>query len=408
MEHIFYKPRHHYRIFVTALIALAVFGVIFGMTRLADAQGAGPSTEGRIITLHDDGVDKGFMTKQTTLREALKEAGVRLDARDRTEPGLDEKLVASSYQVNIYRARPVLIRDGSSETKIVTAYRTAKQIAKQVGITVHDADKTTLSPSKDPIADGTVEVMNIERATAFTFEFYGKTETSYTRARTVGAMLREKNITMGEKDGITPGLDTPITAGMSVKLWRDGTQTVTVEEDVAYTTKQVNDADHDIGYKEVQTKGENGKRTVTYEITTQNGTEVARKEINSNVTKQPVDEVVVVGTKNQYANGLSKAKGVVYSTDSNGVTHRETYYDLNMSAVMRNCGAGGQYTVRADGVKVDGGGYIIVAANLSRYPRCSVVETSLGPGKVYDTGGFVSSYPDGFDLATDWSDYNGI
>ena len=309
MEHIFYKPRHHYRIFVTALIALAVFGVIFGMTRLADAQGAGPSTEGRIITLHDDGVDKGFMTKQTTLREALKEAGVRLDARDRTEPGLDEKLVASSYQVNIYRARPVLIRDGSSETKIVTAYRTAKQIAKQAGITVHDADKTTLSPSKDPIADGTVEVMNIERATAFTFEFYGKVTQDYTMARTVGDMLKEKHITMGKDDGISPSVSTPITAGMTVKLWRNGVQTITAEEDVAFTTRQVKDADHEVGYKQVQTKGENGKRTVTYEINMQNGVEVSRKEVNSNVTKQPVEQVEVVGTKfsNTFSGSFAEA-----------------------------------------------------------------------------------------------------
>lgn len=320
MEHIFYKPRHHYRIFVTALIALAVFGVIFGMTRLADAQGAGPSTEGRIITLHDDGVDKGFMTKQTTLREALKEAGVRLDARDRTEPGLDEKLVASSYQVNIYRARPVLIRDGSSETKIVTAYRTAKQIAKQAGITVHDADKTTLSPSKDPIADGTVEVMNIERATAFTFEFYGKVTQDYTTARTVGDMLKEKRITMGEDDGISPSVSTPITAGMTVKLWRNGVQTITTEEDVAFTTRQVKDADHKVGYKQVQTKGENGKRTVTYEINIQKGVEVSRKEVNSNVTKQPVEQVEVVGTKfsNTFSGSFAEALARLRSCESGG------------------------------------------------------------------------------------------
>ena len=320
MEHIFYKPRHHYRIFVTALIALAVFGVIFGMTRLADAQGAGPSTEGRIITLHDDGVDKGFMTKQTTLREALKEAGVRLDARDRTEPGLDEKLVASSYQVNIYRARPVLIRDGSSETKIVTAYRTAKQIAKQAGITVHDADKTTLSPSKDPIADGTVEVMNIERATAFTFEFYGKVTQDYTMARTIGDMLKEKRITMGKDDGISPSVSTPITAGMTVKLWRNGVQTITAEEDVAFTTRQVKDADHEVGYKQVQTKGENGKRTVTYEINIQNGVEASRKEVNSNVTKQPVEQVEVVGTKfsNTFSGSFAEALARLRSCESGG------------------------------------------------------------------------------------------
>jgi hypothetical protein len=75
---------------------------------------------------------------------------------------------------------------------------------------------------------------------------------------------------------------------------------------------------------------------------------------------------------------------------------------------MYACGQGGRYTVRFDGMKIDSEGYIIIAANYARYPRCSIVETSAGLGRVYDTGGFVTRYPDGFDLATDWSKADGI
>jgi hypothetical protein len=75
---------------------------------------------------------------------------------------------------------------------------------------------------------------------------------------------------------------------------------------------------------------------------------------------------------------------------------------------MQACGQGGYYTVRVDGVKVDRDGYAIIAANYGRYPRCSIVETSVGPGKVYDTGGFAAVHPDGFDIATDWSRADGI
>ena len=300
MERIISRPHHHYRILISALIALAFLGVMIFMSHRVSAESSVPASDEHIITLHDDGIDKGFITKKSTLRDALKDEGIRLDTNDRTEPGLDEKLVASSYQVNIYRARPVVIRDGSAETKILTSYRTGKQIATQAKISLNDADKVSLDPSRDPIADGAAEVMTITRATRFTFIFYGKTETSYTLARTVGDMLKEKNITMGLADGISPSVSTPIVAGMTVKLWRDGTQTVTVEEDVVFTTKQIKDADHEKGYKGVQTKGENGRRTVTYEINTQNGVEVSRKEINSNVTKQAVEQVEVIGVKGMY------------------------------------------------------------------------------------------------------------
>lgn len=106
-------------------------------------------------------------------------------------------------------------------------------------------------------------------------------------------------------------------------------------------------------------------------------------------------------------NALTKSKGAQVYVDTNGVAHRETYYDLPMDIAIHTCGAHNTYSIRADGAKVDQDGYILVAANLAAYPRCTVVDTSMGPGKVYDTGGFAARYPYGFDLATDWTNYDG-
>ncbi len=398
---------HHYRFFISALAALVLFAVVIFTGHYAFAAGEDKPTNGRIITLYDNGVDKGFITKKSTLREALAEQKIYVDKLDRTEPGLDEKLVANSYQVNVYRARQVIVRDEGKETKVITSYRTPKQIAKQANITLYDEDEAALAASSDPIADGVAEVMTINRSVAFNFTFYGKQQTARTMARTVGDMLKEKGIKMESVDGISVPLTTPITANMEIKLWRNGVQTLTQDEDVAFDTKKITDADQVIGYTKIETPGEVGKRTVTYEITMQDGIETSRKEINSVTTKKPSEQVEIVGTKPN-GNGLTKAKGVMMFTDSNGVVHRETYYDLNMATVMRNCGMGGYYTVRADGAKVDRDGYVIIAAHLGNYPRCSVVETSIGAGKVYDTGGFASVHPHGFDLATDWTKADGI
>ena len=407
MDKIIASSSHRYRIFFSVLTALVLLSIIFAFSNYrASAEAVVSSANEHIIAVHDGGVDKGFITKKSTLREAFAEQHIRIDPKDFVEPGLDSKLMASSYQVNIYRARLVAINDGKVETKVITAYRTAGQIAKEAGVTLHDADITKLSPSMDPLANGAAEVMTITRATPFSFNFYGKIEQAYTQGKTVGDMLKEKHIKMGPKDGVSPATSTPITVGMTIRIWRDGVQTVTQNEDVPFDTKTVQDADQPVGYKKVQTPGTNGQKTVTYEVNMQNGAEVSRKEINSVVLTQPSEEVVVIGTKSR--GGLTKSMGVNSYVDSNGVVHRETYYDLPMNIVMRNCGAGGNYTVRADGAKVDKDGYVLIAANLARYPRCSIVETSIGLGKVYDTGGFVAHHPDGFDLATDWSNYNGL
>lgn len=107
-------------------------------------------------------------------------------------------------------------------------------------------------------------------------------------------------------------------------------------------------------------------------------------------------------------NALTKSKGAQVYVDNDGVAHRETYYDLPMNIVIKSCGATNTYTIRSDGAKVDQDGYVLVAANLAAYPKCTVVDTSMGPGKVYDTGGFAARYIYGFDLATDWTNYDGI
>ena len=98
-------------------------------------------------------------------------------------------------------------------------------------------------------------------------------------------------------------------------------------------------------------------------------------------------------------NALTASGGVYY-----GPSGKETYYNLNMSGVidiMRGMGNNDTYWVREDGAKMLGD-YIIVAADLNKYPRGTIVETSLGKGIVCDTGSFTQNSDTQLDIATDW------
>lgn len=79
------------------------------------------------------------------------------------------------------------------------------------------------------------------------------------------------------------------------------------------------------------------------------------------------------------ASRLTKSKGAIYF---NG--HKETYYSQK---VLPGVGLNipGRH-VADDGTIRDAEGYISVAANPSFMSKGSVVITSLGPAKVYDTG----------------------
>lgn len=360
----------------------------------------------RLITVFDRGEKSVFLTHEKTVKAALKDAGYSFDARDLIEPSREEELVAPSYQVNIYRARPVTVVDGVVRSKVVSPYQTAIRIAKDAGVTLYPEDKVTIKPSEDFAGNGAGLVLTVGRATPFNFDLYGRVIVAHTQAKTVGDMLKEKKIKLDDKSRVSPDSSTLIVSGMSVRVWKEGVQTITTDEAIPFASEYIFDADREIGYRQIKTAGENGNQSVSYEIEIKEGREIARKELARITTKQPKKETILVGVKPN-ARSLTKAKGAQYFTDSNGVSHRETYYDLDMGVVMRSCGQGGYYIVRSDGVKVDAEGYVLIAANYSRYPKCSIVETSVGPGKVYDTGGFAAVHPDGFDLATDWTNYNG-
>ena len=305
-------------------ILLLGLSVLFGfvgaiMMPKAHAVGSGE----RLIMIHDRDSEQGIITKSATLRDVFEQANIRLDKNDRVEPGLDEPLVANHYQVNIYRARPVVIVDGAVKQLVMSAYQTPKQIAKHAGIELQDEDQANVDISNDFISDGASLRMSIDRALPIQLTLYGKAETVYTQATTVAEFLEEKDISLGKDDDMSLGRDAPIAANMALSIWRNGKQTITQEEDVAFETQKIQDANREVGFKQIDTPGVNGKKMVTYEIIMQNGVEVSRVAIQTVVTKQPTKQVETVGTKStttfsgSFAEALARLRSCEGSYTSN-------------------------------------------------------------------------------------------
>lgn len=294
---------------------------VFGFSR-ADAATDDTAHDGRLVTIHDRGSEKVILTHARNVRDALQDAHIPVVAEDLVEPKLDEPLVATDYTVNIYRARPVLVVDGALREKIMTAAQTSDAIAAAAGIKLHDEDKAALKQSQDIVADGAGVLLVIDRATEIKLNLYGTETTTYTRAKTVGQMLDEKNIELAASDTLSADKNAPLVAGMSVSIWRNGVQTATVEESIAFPTRKVQDVDQPLGYKKVQTPGTNGKKSVTYEITMKNGKEVSRKAIQSVVIEEPKEQVEVVGAKTagfsgSFAEALARLRSCEGSYTSN-------------------------------------------------------------------------------------------
>ena len=344
-----------------------LFGLIFGLSfwafsnrtfaetdiPLEESEAYTFTPEEKFITIFDGSSKRTVRSSASTVKDLLDRLNVVLSETDSVSPSLDTEIDADNFFINIYRSRPVLVIDGTVSKIVNVSSFDPKTAVRSAGFTVYDEDRVE-----------TVSIANF--------------------------------------------LETGISSAL--KIIRGSGKTVTIEEDLPFETKTVKSYDIPEGSEKVESLGELGKIRRVFRVKTLDGTEVERELVEEEVLRAPVDRVVAVGSPKISQNPLSPSMGRNRYTTTNlsgaTVERQETFYDLPMSVVMSYCGKS-SYTVREDGAKVDEDGYVLVAAALSRYPRCSVVETSLGPGKVYDTGGFAASNPEQFDLATDWTNHDG-
>ncbi len=322
-----------------------------------DADASSLIAGAKFVTFYDDGEKLIVKTEARTVAEALERADITLNEGDIVEPELTAEVNADSFFINIHRARPVVVKDGKTTRYLMTASQEIRQIAAEAGLTFFDGDEVEFSANTEFLETGVANVY---------------------------------------------------------KIIRNGGRAVTVEEEIAPGERTQKNYDLAPGEQRVLELGEVGIRKKTYEVKYVDNQEVSRELISEEVVKEPKERVVEVGASRIEMHPLTPSRGVqrYTQTKSDGTTvlRKETYYDLDMHRVMTNCGGGGYYTVREDGVKVDKDGLVIIAANLNTYPRCSVVETSLGAAKVYDTGGFATTAEgaEWFDIATDWTTRDGI
>ena len=337
--------------FVSGAILMLVGGLFFVNQALADAAKPAAKAGEKLVTIYDRGVEKTIVTKARTIREALKLAKFSIDERqDVVEPSLDSEMVAEKYNINIFRARPITIVDGNKRLKVTTAEQTPALIAKAAGVEVFEEDKTTLSNSDNMAVDGANMVMKIDRASMVNFVLYGKESVIRTHAKTVGELLKEKNIEPKKDDTLSVDRSAKIIPGMKIELWRNGKQTITAEEDVKFEVEKVQDANRDSGYREVKQAGENGKKNVTYEIEMKNGVEVSRKEIASVVTKEPKKQIEIVGTKSStsFSGSFSEALARLRSCEGSYTSNTGNGYYGAYQFDKRTWGNYGGYELASD------------------------------------------------------------
>jgi uncharacterized protein YabE (DUF348 family) len=287
------------------VLALVLLGVSSPKLRAADT---------RIAIVTHDKEEMTVPTNAKTVGELLDRLDIKLGDGDIVEPARDAAIGTDNFRINVYRAAPVTIVDGDRKTFTFSAAVTPRSIVKQKGVEVYPEDRLEFIPTDNFLLEGSLgQRVVINRATPINVNLYGTQVKMRTHATTVGELLKERNINLGEDDSVEPARNTPIKRNMQIFLLQKGTQLATVEEEIEMPVEEVEDASLSFGASVIRQQGSPGKRLVTYRIQLENGKEVARQEIQSVIVQEAVKQIVAIGRAVQIPTdrtGLMAAAGI--------------------------------------------------------------------------------------------------
>ncbi len=193
-------------------------------------------------------------------------------------------ITVTIHQVDVYD-------DGVLVHTYHTADPSQSAILEKSGLTLAEYDQVTLTEEK-----GTV-TLSIARAFPVSIEADGQTVLVMMTEGTVADALKLAALTVGGEDLLSHAETQPVTNGMVITLDRVTGDQVIKTETIDYETKKIETDELYAGETKVKQKGETGVLTKTYQVTYVNGKETQRKLVSEEVTKEPVEKIVLVGTK---------------------------------------------------------------------------------------------------------------
>ena len=216
----------------------------------------------KTITIKIDGIEETFITYKGTVKDVLDKNGIIINPKDKVQPALDDR-VSDGDTISVKRAISVQLTVGEKQVQINTAENTIEEM---------------LVAEKD--------------------------------------QLKNQGIEYNEGvDEIEPSLETEITKDLKINLVKVEVKNELATEAIGYDVVIESDSSLDSGLEEIKQDGVEGEKQVTYEVVYKNGAEVSRTLKSSKVIAEPVNKVVVQGTRKTFASRsgeLLEYKSVIY------------------------------------------------------------------------------------------------
>ena len=281
----------------------------------------------------------------------------------------------------------VKIYDNGDVTDVVSVPSTVGELldVKNIGLGMYDV----VYPAVDTYFNES-QVIVIERVKKVVLNDAGVTNEYFTTKDTVGEFLKDEGIELGFYDSIDVSIDAVLNENNNVSITRVVRTTVTVDSPIPFRTVTEDSPAWEEGSSMVLKEGKNGVLTKKYDVYLTNGVETDRVEISSEITSEPVDKRVIVGTGKRAADVV--VTGGAPTDYSAVLTCTATAYDLSFQSCGKRPGDRG-YGITATGTRA---AYGTVAVDPRVIPLGSklYIETTdgsfiYGYATAEDTGGAI-------------------
>jgi len=284
------------------LIAIVTAGISTGHL---PPGGSAAADSNHMVSLYADGQKRVFSTDAATVGELLGRSSVKLGSGDIVEPAASTVIPAGFFNVNVFRARPVIVVDGYRSFRFNSASRSSRIMAQQAGLTVYPEDTYSLEAVTDIVSSQAVgDKVTVKRAVPMSVRVDGKVQVIRTQDAKVGEAIKHAGIALGLNDTVTVPQDTAVEPGLAFGIIRVTEVVATITDVIAKTVQTTADPAMLKGQTIVQSEGTDGSRTATYSIHYKDGIETGRQMIALVSKTDPTPKIVINGTKVMFSGSV--------------------------------------------------------------------------------------------------------
>jgi len=187
----------------------------------------------------------------------------------------------------------IVLNDTGLKKSFLTTTLTVEEFLKNEKIILNEKD--LVFPDKSAFIYPN-NIITIQRAKKLIVSIDKEQKELYGFGKTVGEIVTEKNLDIKEEDIVKPEKYTVAYNNEEIKITRVEIKEEIVKKDIAFETIEKEDDKLSWRTKKIEVTGEKGIKEIKYEVAYHDNKEVSRKIKETNITKEPVDKIVIQGT----------------------------------------------------------------------------------------------------------------